>query len=224
MAQKTQCEILIRTTQGIFPFDKVFCAWYGGLLDYECPMKALKGMKFGGTSMGTAAAMRQVIQVVRGSKKDARVAAVVVSAMSGVTDQLIKIANLSAAKDRSYRKLLAELEARHIKTVKALISQRHRAGVLVKVKTLLSYLTDVVQSVYLVGELSKMGVSTVDTVTNFILADLKTDAKPVYQALLKKGVIIRPMTAWGLDQFIRVTIGKREENKRFIGALKQILK
>jgi len=104
--------------------------------------------------MGTAAAMRQVIQVVRGSKKDARVAAVVVSAMSGVTDQLIKIANLSAAKDRSYRKLLAELEARHIKTVKALISQRHRAGVLVKVKTLLSYLTDVVQSVYLVGELS----------------------------------------------------------------------
>lgn len=77
---------------------------------------------------------------------------------------------------------------------------------------------------YLVGELSKMGVSTVDTVTNFILADLKTDAKAVYEALLKKGVIIRPMTAWGLHQFIRVTIGRREENKRFIGALKQILK
>ena len=76
----------------------------------------------------------------------------------------------------------------------------------------------------LVGELSKMGVSTVDTVTNFILADLKTDAKPVYEALLRKGVIIRPMTAWGLNQFIRVTIGRREENKRFIGALKQILK
>ncbi len=77
---------------------------------------------------------------------------------------------------------------------------------------------------YLVGELSKMGVATVDTVTNFILADLKTAAKPVYEALLKKGVIIRPMTAWGLDQFIRVTIGRRGENKRFINALKQILK
>lgn len=77
---------------------------------------------------------------------------------------------------------------------------------------------------YLVGELSKMGVSTVDTVTNFILADLKTDAKPVYEALLKKGVIIRPMNAWGLNQFIRVTIGRREENKRFIGALKHIVK
>ena len=117
-------------------------------------MKALKVMKFGGTSMGSTDAMRQVIQVVRTSKKQARVAAVVVSAMSGITDQLIKIANLAAAKDRSYRKLLAELETRHVKTVKALIGPRHRAGALSRVKTLLSYLHDVVQSVYLVGELS----------------------------------------------------------------------
>lgn len=77
---------------------------------------------------------------------------------------------------------------------------------------------------YLASELHKMGVETVDTVTNFILADLKTDAKPVYEALLKKGVIIRPMTAWGLNQFIRVTIGKRDENKRFIMALNTVIK
>lgn len=74
---------------------------------------------------------------------------------------------------------------------------------------------------YLTGELHKLGIDTVDTVTNFILADLKTDAKPVYEALLKKGVIVRPMTAWGLNQFIRVTIGKSSENKRFIDALKK---
>ncbi len=76
---------------------------------------------------------------------------------------------------------------------------------------------------FLVRELAKMGVSTVDTVTNFILADLKTDAKPVYESLLKKGVIIRPMTAWGLGHFIRVTIGKKEENQRFIQALKKAI-
>jgi len=76
---------------------------------------------------------------------------------------------------------------------------------------------------YLVRELSGMGIRTVETVTNFILADLSTDAKPVYEFLLKKGVIIRPMTAWGLGQFIRVTIGKKAENQRFIQALKKAL-
>ena len=55
---------------------------------------------------------------------------------------------------RSYKKLLAELEARHIRTVKALIGPRHRAQALIQVQTLLSYLDDVVRSVYLVGELS----------------------------------------------------------------------
>ena len=76
---------------------------------------------------------------------------------------------------------------------------------------------------YLAGELSKMGVETVGTVTNFILVNLKTDTRPVYEALLRKGVIIRPMTAWGLHQFIRVTIGQKAENKRFIKALNESL-
>ena len=131
--------------------------------------KNIKVLKFGGTSMGSAVAMRKVISIIKQSRAASAKAssstkasagqagvprAVVVSAMSGVTDHLIKIATLSAAKDRSYKKLFAELEARHIRTVKALIGPRHRAQALLQVKTLLSYLHDVVRSVYLVGELS----------------------------------------------------------------------
>ena len=41
--------------------------------------------------------------------------------------------------------------------------------------------------------------------------------------ILKKGIIIRPMAAWGLKTFIRITIGKQSENEKFISALREIL-
>lgn len=77
--------------------------------------------------------------------------------------------------------------------------------------------------VYLEKELKRLKVRTVDTVTNFILADLGVDAAPVYEKLLKQGVIVRPMSVWGLKTFIRVTIGKKQENERFIKTLGKIL-
>ncbi|HTL71481.1 MAG TPA: histidinol-phosphate transaminase [Candidatus Eisenbacteria bacterium] len=76
---------------------------------------------------------------------------------------------------------------------------------------------------YLAAEFKKLAIPTVDTATNFILADLRRDAQGVYEALLRKGVIVRAMNAWGMKNFIRVTIGKRAENKRFVEALKETL-
>ncbi len=77
---------------------------------------------------------------------------------------------------------------------------------------------------YLEKEFKRLKVRTIDTATNFILADLGVDAAPVYEKLLKSGVIVRPMGVWGLKTFIRVTIGKKAENERFIKNLNQILK
>lgn len=76
---------------------------------------------------------------------------------------------------------------------------------------------------YLFAEFKKLGLSYVDTVTNFVLVDLKTDAQNVYERLLKRGVIVRSMAAWGLRTYIRVTIGRMPENQRFLKALKEIL-
>jgi histidinol-phosphate aminotransferase len=56
-----------------------------------------------------------------------------------------------------------------------------------------------------------------------MLVDLKRDSKDIYERLLKAGVIIRPMGAWGLKSFIRVTIGSKKENERFIRELKRSL-
>jgi len=74
---------------------------------------------------------------------------------------------------------------------------------------------------YLASELKKLGLRTVDTATNFMLVDLRVEAQPVYEQLLKRGVIVRPMGLWGLKTFLRVTIGRPSENKRFIETLKK---
>ncbi len=77
---------------------------------------------------------------------------------------------------------------------------------------------------YLLSEFKKLNLRFVDTVTNFVLVDLRRDAREIYDRLLRKGVIVRAMGAWGLKSFIRVTIGKKEENQRFIKALRETLK
>ncbi|MBL7069633.1 MAG: histidinol-phosphate transaminase [Candidatus Omnitrophica bacterium] len=76
---------------------------------------------------------------------------------------------------------------------------------------------------FLYNELSLMEISYIPSVTNFILINIGRDAERVYNKLLKKGVIVRNMKAWGLDGFLRVTIGTMRENRIFIEALKEAL-
>ncbi len=71
--------------------------------------------------------------------------------------------------------------------------------------------------------LTRMGLSYVPSQTNFILIKVPLKAQVVYEALLKKGIIIRSMKSYGLDNYIRVNIGLPEENQRFLRALKQVL-
>ncbi len=68
----------------------------------------------------------------------------------------------------------------------------------------------------------RMGFRYVDSATNFVIVDVEDDCKKVFTALLKEGVIVRDMKAWGFDTFIRVTIGTSSENARFVKALKKI--
>lgn len=70
--------------------------------------------------------------------------------------------------------------------------------------------------------LVRMGLNYVESATNFVLIDVGRDCKDVFNALLKKGVIARDMKAWGLDTFIRVTVGTKTENRKFIRAMEQI--
>jgi len=76
---------------------------------------------------------------------------------------------------------------------------------------------------YLYCKLERLGLHFVPTVANFILIDIGTNGLEVSKQMLKFGVIVRDMEQYGLDNFIRVTIGTPSENERFIKVLKKIL-
>jgi histidinol-phosphate aminotransferase len=69
---------------------------------------------------------------------------------------------------------------------------------------------------FLYKELDSLGITYVPTEANFIYMPLHVESKIIYDALLRMGVIVRPVG----PREIRVTIGLPEENKRFIEALK----
>lgn len=76
---------------------------------------------------------------------------------------------------------------------------------------------------YLYKAFKEMGLNYVPTQANFIFLDLGRECQPVFKQLLQMGVIVRTGDIFGYPNFIRVTIGKPEENQRFIAALKGIL-
>jgi histidinol-phosphate aminotransferase len=65
----------------------------------------------------------------------------------------------------------------------------------------------------------ELGFGVGPSVGNFVLVDMKSDARPYYEALLRRGVIVRPVANYGLPNHLRISIGLRAENDRLIVAL-----
>lgn len=72
-------------------------------------------------------------------------------------------------------------------------------------------------------ELSRLGLGVVPSAANFVLFDCLSPARGVFEALLARGIIVREMSAWGLPRFIRVTVGRPQDNRAFLRALKAVL-
>jgi len=67
------------------------------------------------------------------------------------------------------------------------------------------------------------GLSYIPSVGNFITVALGRPAAPVYDALLREGVIVRPIANYGLPTHLRVTVGTAEQNQIFLAALDRVL-
>ncbi len=76
---------------------------------------------------------------------------------------------------------------------------------------------------YLYGEFRRLGLRYVETHANFVLVDVNGPAFPIYEALLRRGVIVRAGEKLGVPTCLRVTIGRPEENRRFIQELEAVL-
>lgn len=66
------------------------------------------------------------------------------------------------------------------------------------------------------AQLSHMGVSYFRSQANFFLIDVRTDADDFYEAMLREGVIVRSMSNYGYPRYIRVNVGLKAENERFL--------
>jgi histidinol-phosphate aminotransferase len=71
--------------------------------------------------------------------------------------------------------------------------------------------------------IAKLGAKVYPSATNFVLVDVGRDAARVYEGLLRKGVIVRPLKPLGLTRHLRISIGTLAENQRALAALGEVL-
>ena len=75
----------------------------------------------------------------------------------------------------------------------------------------------------LFNQLKSLGLEVIPSETNFLMFIPPMDIYELHEKLLKRGIIIRPLKAFGVDNAMRVTIGLEHDNDQFFNALKDIL-
>ncbi len=75
----------------------------------------------------------------------------------------------------------------------------------------------------LIAAFEKLGLKYIPSVGNFICVEFDRDGLGIYEALLHKGMIVRPIAVYGMPNHLRVTIGNEEENTQFIQSLNEVL-
>ena len=69
--------------------------------------------------------------------------------------------------------------------------------------------------------LDELGLDWIPSVANFICARVGTDAEQIYAAMLKLGVIVRPVANYGLSEHLRISVGLESENVRALAVLSE---
>jgi histidinol-phosphate aminotransferase len=75
---------------------------------------------------------------------------------------------------------------------------------------------------FVTEELALAGVRYTPSVANFLLVDTGRDCEEDFIRLLHEGVIVRPMKLYGFPTSLRVTIGRHEDNEKFLEALASV--
>jgi bifunctional aspartokinase / homoserine dehydrogenase 1 len=145
--------------------------------------KPLQVMKFGGTSVGDASCIARVVEIIRAAARESQVV-VVVSAMSGVTNQLVEAATLSeAGKHASVGSIFEGIRRQHERAIEALIpSAEERTRITSKMKMLLEEADRFCQGASLLGELTPRSRDAISGLGERLSAPL------VAAALAERGV------------------------------------
>ena len=110
-------------------------------------------LKFGGSSVANAQNINKVAEIIKNNTTDTK-KIIVVSALGGITDLLLKTADLAQANDELYKSFLQEIESMHLQAVKDLIPVQKQSAVLSLVKKICNEAEDVCNGIFLLRELS----------------------------------------------------------------------
>lgn len=121
----------------------------------------MKVLKFGGTSVGSAENINKVISILDQQSKNSKIA-VVVSAVGGITDQLLEAANLACDKNLNYKDTYNAIWSRHNKVIEGLFINSENDKTLQKdheklhdlISEKLKELKNLLDGIYLINELS----------------------------------------------------------------------
>lgn len=69
----------------------------------------------------------------------------------------------------------------------------------------------------------QLGLGYIPSAGNFIAVDFGKPAGPIYEALLKEGIIVRPVGVYEMPHHLRITIGLKHENERCVESIKKVL-
>ena len=119
-------------------------------------------LKFGGSSVADAAAMSKVVDIVtKAVDRDRSI--LVVSAIKGCTDTLIKIGNLASKRDESYKELISGLQEQHHQIISDLLPREKQEESTEVCDSLFDSLRSIAQGVYLLGELSPASLDAIQS-------------------------------------------------------------
>lgn len=159
----------------------------------------MKIIKFGGTSIATPDHIQKVFSILHDKLKEQEIA-VVFSAFGGVTETLLKIAQLAREGDEAYRELLQSLEERHLAIVRQLIAVQNQSTVMTFVKVRFKELEDLFHGIYLIKENSARTLDYVasfgERLSAFILAEAM-EAKGFKTRFLDAREVIRTNDRFG---------------------------
>ena len=141
-------------------------------------IERMKVLKFGGSSVGSVNSILSVKKIVEAVEEPV---IVVVSALGGITDQLIKSSEMAAIGASAYEKEYRDIVNRHIEMVYTVIPAGEPRSILLdKVNELLSELKNIFQGIYLIRDLSSKTSATIvsygERLSSIIVATLIKDA------------------------------------------------
>ncbi|WP_025740419.1 bifunctional aspartate kinase/homoserine dehydrogenase I [Aquimarina pacifica] len=167
-------------------------------------------LKFGGSSVANSTTIENVIDIIKQQSANQSLF-VVVSAMGGITDLLLKAGEEASANKETYKNTLVEIEKRHLEAVKTLIPVVSQSAIISKVKSELNTLESLLEGVYLLSELSEKTASVIASFGEMLSSYIIVEAAKV------KGLSIELKDSRDLiikTNNSKVTIDYKETNRR----------